>query len=84
MKNIEKNNNFIEEREVVADVRRSGPRLSRRFLKRVLSLLLALYLLVNSCAFASVRSTFSQLALRATSFIPIRPMVEKWFSKLPR
>ena len=53
MNNIEKNNNFIEEREVVADVRRSGPRLSRRFLKRVLSLLLALYLLVNSCAFAS-------------------------------
>ena len=39
---------------------------------------------VNACAASCVMSARSQLAFRHASFMPTRPMVEKWFSNVPR
>ena len=40
--------------------------------------------LVNSWQLSCVMSARTHLALRPASFMPTRPMVEKWLSKVPR
>ena len=39
---------------------------------------------VNLWVLGLVRSARSHFAFRPTSFMPIRPMVEKWLLKVPR
>ena len=50
----------------------------------VLLLIVAETSLAKACVSGWVRSFRSQLAFSPTSFMPIRPMVEKWLSKVPR